>query len=77
MSCNDAARPSVCFFIRCCCALVDLSEFIDDVVHSESEDEVGEFDEDSKDSTDSELICVIGVIFYKLLELYVLLELFL
>ena len=38
--------------------VVDLSEFGDDVVvHSESEAEVGEFDEDSEasqDSTDSE-----------------------
>ena len=35
--------------------VVDLSEFGDDaVVHSESEPEVGEFDEDSEDSTDSE-----------------------
>nr|VDD56888.1 unnamed protein product [Brassica oleracea] len=34
--------------------VVDLSEFGDDaVVHSESEAEVGEFDEDSEDSTDS------------------------
>ncbi|KAF3496741.1 hypothetical protein DY000_02055700 [Brassica cretica] len=35
--------------------VVDLSEFGDDaVVHSESEAEIGEFDEDSEDSTDSE-----------------------
>ena len=35
--------------------VVDFTQFGDDaVVHSESEAEVGEFDEDSKDSTDSE-----------------------
>ena len=35
--------------------VVDFTQFGDDaVVHSESEAEVGEFDEDSEDSTDSE-----------------------
>ena len=57
--------------------VVDLSEFGDDaVVHSESEPEVGEFDEDSEDSTDSEYICIFRVVFYKLLKLCMLLELF-